>query len=150
MKRGSNMPSKMHQMLVDLIGRKMHEKGYIPVAFDGRNYVAHGEQVHIPPRIGRHRPDVIGINIKTKVLCIGEAKTASDLSSERTREQLSDYANIMGITSRQRFELIIGIPKSAESALLTLMSRLVLKELPNVSYILLPEELVEGDREDFI
>lgn len=144
------MPSKMHQMLVDLIGRKMYEKGYIPVAFDGRNYVVHGEEVHIPPRINRHRPDVIGINIETKVLCIGEAKTASDLSSERTREQLSDYANIIGFTSRQKFELIIGIPKNAENVLMRLMSSLALKGLPNVSYIVLPEELVESDREDFI
>lgn len=140
----------MHQMLVDLIGRKMQEKGYVPVAFDGRNYVIHGEQVRIPPRIGRHRPDTIGINIETKVLCIGEAKTASDLLSERTKEQFLDYANIIGFTSGQKFELIIGIPMRAENALLKLMSSLSLNGLRNVSYILLPEELVEIDRETFI
>jgi hypothetical protein len=132
-------------MLIGLIGRKMYEKGYLPVAFDGKNYVLRGENVHIPPKIGRHRPDIIGINLKTKVLCIGEAKTASDLSSERTREQFSDYANIMGATSKQRFELIIGIPKNAESALLKLVSNLELNKFPNVSYIVLPEELVEND-----
>jgi hypothetical protein len=144
------MPSKMHQMLVDLIGRKMYDRGYIPVAFDGKKYVANGEKVPIPLKIGRHRPDIIGINIKTKILCIGEAKTASDLSSERTREQLSDYANIIGFTSGQKFELIIGIPTRAESALLKLMSSLSLNGLSNVSYILLPEELVETDQETFI
>jgi len=137
------MPSRMHKMLVDLINRKMYEKGYIPVAFDGRNYVIEGEMVHIPPKVGRHRPDVIGINIKTKVMCIGEAKTASDLSSERTKEQLLDYANIVGITSGQKFELIIGIPEGAESALLRLLSSMKLDRLPNISYILLPEELVD-------
>lgn len=144
------MPSKMHQMLIDLIGRKMHDKGYIPVAYDGKNYSLHGENVPIPMKIGRHRPDVIGINIETKVLCIGEAKTASDLSSERTREQFSDYANIIGFTSGQKFELIIGIPLRAESALLKLMSDLSLNGIKNVSYILLPEELIENGQETFI
>lgn len=128
----------------------MHDKGYIPVAYDGKNYLVDGENIPIPPKIGRHRPDVIGINIETKVLCIGEAKTTSDLSSGRTREQFSDYANIIGFTSGQKFELIIGIPTMAESALLKLMPSLSLNGLKNVSYILLPEELVENDQEAFI
>ena len=140
------MPSKMHRMLVDLISRKMHDKGYIPVAFDGKYYIAHNEKVVIPPKIGKHRPDVIGINIETKVLCIGEAKTASDLSSERTKRQFSEYANIIGFTSKQKFELIIGIPMRAESSLLTLMSSLSLRSHKNISYILLPEELVETEK----
>lgn len=144
------MPSKLHQMLVDLIGRKMHDKGFTPVAYDGKNYLIHGENVPIPPKIGRHRPDIIGINIRTKVLCIGEAKTSSDLSSERTRQQFSDYANIIGYTSGQKFELIIGIPLRAESTLLKLMSDLSLNGIKNVSYILLPEELVENYQETFI
>jgi hypothetical protein len=38
----------------------------------------------------------------------------------------------------------------AESALLKLMSSLSLNGLKNVSYILLPEELVETDKEDFV
>lgn len=137
-------------MLVDLISRKMHDKGYSTVAFDGENYLFYGEKVPLPPKIGRHRPDIIGINIETKVLCIGEAKTGSDLSSQRTREQFSDYANIIGFTSGQKFELIIGIPLSAESALLKLLPNLSLDGLKNISYILLPEELVETGQETFI
>ena len=147
---GRSMPSKIHKMLVDLIGRKMHESGYIPVAFDGKHYIIQGEKVHIPPKIGRHRPDVIGIDIDTKVICIGEAKSGNDLFSKRTKEQLLDYSNIFGFTSKQKFELIIGIPQKAESDLLRLLSNLSLKALPNVSYILLPEELVETDQEDFL
>lgn len=132
-------------MLVDLIGRKMREEGYAPVAYDGQYYTFHGEAVHVPPRIGRHRPDVIGINMETKVLCIGEAKTGDDLLSERTREQLLDYSNIVGATSGLRFELIIGVPRNEESILLRLMVDLGLEKLTNVSYIVLPEELVETD-----
>jgi hypothetical protein len=128
-----------------LISRKMNEKGYIPVAFDGREYVVQGENVHIPPKIGRHRPDVLGINFETMVLCIGEAKTTSDLSSERTKEQFFDYARIIGMTSKQKFELIIGVPESAKSILLKLMTNLGLSRLPNISYIILPEELVDSD-----
>lgn len=146
---GKSMPSKMHKMLVDLIGRKMYEQGYLPVAFDGKNYVIQGEQVHVPPTIGRHRPDVIGINRNTKVLCIGEAKSKNDLFSERTKEQLLDYSNVIGFTSRQKFQLIIGIPQNAENYLLRLMSNLSIDGLQNVSYIVLPEELVEIGQEDF-
>ena len=139
------MASKMHKMLVDLISRKMYEKGYLPVAFDGRYYVAQGEHIHIPPKIGRHKPDALGINIKTNVLCIGEAKTTSDLLFERTKEHLVDYSNIIGRTSGQKFELIIGIPRKAESTLLRIMASHGLTNNSNVSYILLPEELVEND-----
>ena len=139
------MPSRMHRMLVDLIGRKMREMGYMPVAFDGKYYVAQGEEVHIPPIIGRHRPDVVGINLVSKALCIGEAKTADDLLSERSREQFLDFSNIVGATSRQKIELVIGIPRSQEGALLRALAELGLDQCPNVSYIVLPEELVEDE-----
>jgi hypothetical protein len=132
-------------MLVDLIGRKMRDEGYTPVAYDGQLYTFRGEEVHIPPKIGRHRPDVVGINLESKALCIGEAKTGDDLLSERTREQLLDYSSIIGATSGMKFRLIIGVPMKDENALLMLMEDLGIDKLANVTHIVLPEELVDPD-----
>lgn len=145
MKSNRTMPSKMHQMLIGLINRKMLEKGYLPVAYDGWKYSINNSIIHIPPKIGRHRPDIVGIHPDTRVICIGEAKTLNDLSSKRTKEQFIDYANIIGYSSKEKFELIIGIPFSAENYLLQLLLRLALDKLSNISYIILPEELVEDD-----
>lgn len=139
------MPSKTHQMLIGLISRKMRERGYLPVAYDGKGYELNGQEVRLPPKIKRHRPDVIGINLSTKTLCVGEAKTAGDLSSARTREQFLDYSDIIGKTSGRRAELIIGISKTAEPALLCLLASLRLDRHTNVCCIYLPEELVEND-----
>lgn len=137
------MASKMHKMLIDLISRKMNEKGYLPVAFDGKYFRCQNEIINIPPKIGRHRPDAIGINLNSKNICIGEAKTIEDLMSQRTKEQITDYANIFGQTSNQQFELIIGIPLDGRFLLQKLLNSLGLTEQPNISYIVLPKELVD-------
>jgi hypothetical protein len=137
------MATKMHKMLIDLISRKMGEKGYLPVAFDGKYYKCQDEIINIPPKIGRHRPDAIGINLHTKNICIGEAKTIDDLKSQRTKEQLIDYSNIIGRTSKKQFELIIGIPLDGQTLLHQLLNSLGLDGQSNISCIVLPEELVE-------
>jgi hypothetical protein len=132
-------------MLVDLIARRMRDDGYLPVAYDGRNLVLEGEIIHIPPRVGRHRPDVIGINPSTRSLCIGEAKTSDDLRSKRTQEQLLDYSKIMGRSSGQIADLIIGVTKDAEPSLTQILAELGLSNSPNVKHIVLPEELVDDE-----
>ncbi len=139
------MPSKAHRMLVDLIARKMRDDGYLPVAYDGRNLVLEGQIIHIPPRVGRHRPDVIGINPSTRSLCIGEAKTSEDLRSKRTQEQLLDYSKIIGRSSGQIADLIIGVTKDAEASLTKILAELGLSNSLNVKYIVLPEELVDDE-----
>jgi hypothetical protein len=132
-------------MLVDLIARKMRDDGYLPVAYDGRNLVLEGQIIHIPPRVGRHRPDVIGVNPSTRSLCIGEAKTSDDLRSKRTHEQFLDYSKIIGRSSGQIANLIIGVTKDAEPSLTQILAELGLRNSPNVKYIVLPEELVDDE-----
>lgn len=134
-------------MLCDLIARKMREEGFIPVAFDGRNYVLDNEEINIPPTIGRHRPDVLGFNPKTRALCIGEAKTGNDLDSERSREQLVDYSHIVGASTHEEARLIIGITSSMRDALHRTLRELGLADMPNISFVLLPEELVDTGAE---
>jgi len=139
------MPSKAHQMIIGLIGRKMREKGYSIVAFDGKEYLFNGKALKLPMIIKRHRPDIIGYNSKTMRICIGEAKTGNDLSSIRTKEQLEDYSNIKQISIEEFMEVIIGILKSSELDLLKLLKKLSLNKKENVSYIWLPDELVNND-----
>jgi hypothetical protein len=139
-----NMPSKTHQMLVGLIGRKMREKGYDIVAFDGNEYLFDGQKLKIPLPIKRHKPDIVGFKFETKEICIGEAKTNDDLFSKRTKEQLVDYSNAKGLSTGKHIEIILGIPKSAEGDLVRLLSELNLFEKDFISYIWLPEELVDN------
>jgi len=135
------MPTKLHQMIVGLIGRKMREKGYDIVAFDGSEYLFEGAKLNIPPRIKRHRPDILGFKFETKEICVGEAKTGEDLFSERTKEQLLDYSSTTGLSTGKHIEIIIGIPKSAEEDLVGLLRELNLLGKDFISHIWLPEEL---------
>jgi len=132
-------------MLVGLIGRKMREEGYNIVAFDGNEYLFDGQKLKVPVTIKKHRPDLIGFRFETKEVCIGEAKTERDLYSERTREQLLDYSNSIGISSGENIRIVLGIPKSAEEVLLNLLHKLNLFEKDFITYVWLPEELVGDD-----
>ncbi|RLB79764.1 MAG: hypothetical protein DRH17_13215 [Deltaproteobacteria bacterium] len=139
------MATRLHQMLVGLIGRKMREEGYNIVAFDGNEYLFDGQKLKVPVTIKKHRPDLIGFRFETKEVCIGEAKTERDLYSERTREQLLDYSNSIGISSGENIRIVLGIPKSAEEVLLNLLHKLNLFEKDFITYVWLPEELVGDD-----
>ncbi len=138
------MPTKLHRMIVGLIGRKMREKGYDIVAFDGDEYLFDGQKLNIPPPIKRHRPDIVGFKFETKEICVGEAKTSKDLFSKRTKEQLLDYSNTSGFSTGKQIEIILGIPKLAEEDLIKLLKELNLFGKNFISYIWLPEELVDN------
>lgn len=138
------MPTKMHQMIVGLIGRKMRENGYDIVAFDGNEYLFDGQKLNIPITIERHRPDIVGFKFETKEICVGEAKTGEDLFSKRTKEQLLDYSSTTGLSTGKHIEIILGIPKSAEEGLIKLLRELNLLEKDFISYIWLPEELADN------
>lgn len=138
------MPSKMHQMLIGLIGRRMRERGFEIVAFDGKEYLFDGKILEMPPKIKRHRPDLLGYNFCNKDICIGEAKTKNDLNSKRTQEQLIDYSSITTKSSNKPIEIIIGIPQSAERELIKLLKKLNIYKRNNISYIWLPEELIDN------
>jgi hypothetical protein len=141
------MPSQAHQFLVMCIARKIRENGYEIVALDGDYTKVSDIPFKVPPTVMRHRPDIIGVSIGDIRVCIGEAKTKSDLSSERTKEQFVDYANVILEESKPKCELMIAIPKSAEDALIRLLRRLDIYESDNVSYLTVPEMLLPHDKE---
>ena len=137
--------SRSHQLILGLIVRKMREKGYLVVSFEGNESLIGDLSLDATKKINRHKPDLIGINLRDKRICIGEAKTSSDLSSKRTKEQFLDFSCL--ITKSQKLcELIIGIPKSSEKELLELLNKLELSNKLNVSYIWMPDNLLVEEK----
>jgi len=125
----------------------MREKGYHIVGFDGKEYLFDSQELYLPPQIKRHRPDIVGFKFGTKEVCVGEAKTRDDLFSERTREQLLDYSATRGVSTDKHIEIILGVPKSATNDLISLLKRLGLLGKDFISYIWLPEELVNEQKD---
>lgn len=139
------MASKAHQFIASCIVRKMREEGYDVIAFEG-DYTKIGDiRYRIPFSIKKHRPDIIGISKDKSRICIGEAKTFEDLLSKRTKEELSDFANIK--IEDLKCKLIIGVPKSSESLLKQILQNIEIYENPNISYLLIPEELFPNEEE---
>ena len=131
-------------MLVGLIARKMREKGYEIVAFDGNEYLFDGQNLPMPSTVGKHRPDIVGYRFESKDVCVGEAKTHRDLQSERTKRQLIDYSQTRTLTNNRQIEIIIGIPQSAIENLMNLFDKIGLGTRKSISYVWIPEELVNG------
>jgi len=132
------MASKAHQFIADLISRKMDEQGYEVVSFDGKNY--ENLKYKLPPKILRHRPDLIGY--KKDSLIIGESKTKNDLSN-RTKEQIIDYATLTN-NKDINCSLILGFPSSIISEIEKILSNIDYRKeklyLLTVPDILLPND----------
>jgi hypothetical protein len=140
------MASKAHQMITGLIVRRMRDKGYEIVCFDGDETIVTNVSLELPPAIYRHRPDAIGVNLKNGKICIGEAKTRADMDSKRTKEQISDFAKLI-IDFKDQYELVIGIQKASEHKLTNLLGRLGLENNENISYVWIPEELLPNEED---
>lgn len=134
------MASKIHQFILSLIVRKMKEKGYEIIAYDGDYSKIENQDLKIPFKIIRHKPDVIGITPDKSQICIGEAKTKRDLYSERTRNEFLDFSSIDEEIGKS-VKLIIGVPKSSNFLLLKIINELNLQGNKNIDYIIVPEEL---------
>lgn len=120
----------------------MRENGYTIVSFDGNENLISTISLNAPPVLKRHKPDLIGVDLKNRKICIGEAKTHHDLHSKRTREQLEDFSDIL-INDSDKCEFIIGILKESENLLKKLLLELRLLNKPNVSYVWIPEVLLK-------
>ncbi len=118
----------------------MKLEGYEIIAYDGDYSKIENMALKIPFKIMRHRPDIIGISLDKSKICIGEAKTDSDLRSDRTKEEFVDFASI-GDTIGKSIKLIIGIPKSSNLLLFKIINELKLQNKNNIEYIIVPEEL---------
>lgn len=141
------MASKAHQLIAGLVVRKMRQKGYQIISFDGNEAIISDISLRVPPIIKKHRPDILGIRILDKKICIGEAKTSNDLYSKRTKEQIKDYSNLILADQKEPCELIIGIPKSCENKLEMLLKNLGIHGNSNISYVWMPDELLPNEKD---
>lgn len=133
------MAGKKHQFILGLIIKKIREDGFTIFSIDGNCDGAFGIRTKLPPKILRHRPDVIAINEDGQI-CIGEAKTDSDINSIRTSEEINDYANTE-LNGKPCF-VIIGIPKSSISNLNKLLLKMGLKKADNIFILQVPDEII--------
>jgi Holliday junction resolvase len=118
----------------------MKDLKYNIVALDADNNKIDTKKIEIPTpfKIIRHRPDVIGVNNKN--ICIGEAKTKTDLSNSRTKEQIKDWVDLTK-NKKIKCKLIIAIPQSAEESLNKIFFELNIMKNKNISCLTIPEVL---------
>lgn len=133
------MAGERHQFILGLVVRKMREEGADIHNIDGDYPGLFGEKTPLPPQILRHRPDAIGIKSNGQ-LCIGEAKTESDVTSARTYKQLQDFTAIE--LNGTKCEVFIGVPQSSETAFKRSLEKTGLKECDNLHILYIPDEII--------
>jgi hypothetical protein len=131
--------SKQHQRILALVLRRMHELGFTVVACDGVTANLGNVATRIPARFGRHRPDAVGVR-EDGVLCIGEAKTASDMRSTRTRDQMTDY---LATVDEEYACVVVGYPQSADASARKLLEEIGGTGAPQLTLLCVPDELVD-------
>jgi hypothetical protein len=129
------VPGSAHRFLVQELILVAQRWGYEVLSADVRYHLLSGTTFHIPPKVLRHRPDLIAARKTPPFLLIGEAKTASDLASGRSREQIADFASIPGAM------VLIAVPKGSEQQVTQLLQELCIRSRGNVRCIAVPEVL---------
>jgi len=141
------MASKAHDFIVALVARKVVTLGFEVVCLEGAYCCMASGPSRVPPRIIRHRPDVVGEN-PAGAFCVGEAKTPGDLGTRRTREELKDYAQVLALSPSSA--LVIGYPAESHTAVLALLAAVGLApgravHLLRVPSVLLPTMVDEDE-----
>ena len=131
------MASKVHQFLLGLLIKKVRLAGYRIFFLEGK--FVEENQLPIPPKILRHRPDALGISVYGQV-CICESKTNHDINTNRTKEQLIDFSNIE--LNGFLCEVFIAIPKSAEYVLNKVLRDIKLYKKNNIFILKVPDEII--------
>jgi hypothetical protein len=130
------MASKAHDTIAALIVRSMRFEGFEPVSADVREIVFGDPALPTSRVIGKHRPDLIGYRKGDGRVCVGEAKTRSDIRSQRTKEEIQDFATC------DEIDLFIGIPSDGASYLDEVLDALGLRNRPNIRRVVVPKELL--------
>ena len=68
-----------------------------------------------PPQIGGYTPDLYASNVPTTFRIIGEAKTASDLKSDRSQMQIEAFLDHLALYSQSEFYLVVPWPVVARA-----------------------------------
>ena len=138
------MASKTHNFIVSAIVRKIRQEGFRIIYLDGEYKDIGMIKLEIPPKIIRHKPDVVGEN-ENQSFCIGEAKTKTDIFSERTKNQITDFMSIVELDSRNK--LVIGITLNARADLEKLLFKLEFTNHKQIKIIYIPQEIIPYEKE---
>ncbi len=133
------MAGKRHQFILGLVIKKIRDDGFTIVSIDGNCAGAFGNKTELPPKILRHRPDVIAINDDGQI-CIGEAKTENDIDNIRTSEEIHDYVKTE-LNGKPCF-VVIGIPRSSISDLIKVFLKIGISEFNNIFILQVPNEII--------
>ncbi len=138
------MASKKHDFIVSAIVRKMRQDGFRIIYLDGKYQDINTEKFDVPPKIINHKPDIIGVK-DSVFFCIGEAKTENDIFSKRTKNQISDFFEIIGLNTGNK--LILGIPLKTKKNLKRLLFQIGLEGNKQIEILCIPEELLPYEEE---
>ena len=134
--------SKEHDLLTAMVARYNQQRGYELVAFDSSLDWVFGDSFRLPPSIIVHRPDVLGVRDQAPFVCIGEAKTRSDIRSGRTRQQLKDFAQASAGKTGAACEVVVGIPSDCRTILNNVIKSLGIGP-SRITVIAIPRPLLE-------
>jgi hypothetical protein len=130
------MPSSTHQLLVQMLVPRMHALRYQIVASDLYYYQLGRLRLDSPPVLARHRPDLLGVRGRSPRFCIAEAKTAGDLRTRHSKEQLSDFASVPDAM------LLVAVPSGALATLERVVGDLGIQTGPRFECLAVPEALL--------
>lgn len=85
--------------------------------FDDTAEPTRGEK---PPRIYGYVPDVYAVNVPPTTTIIGEAKTRSDLETQRSRAQIAGFLDFLSVKANGVF--ILAVPFSAAATARTVVT----------------------------
>lgn len=138
------MASRNHDFIVSAIVRKVRQHGFKVIYLDGRHQDVSVEKLELPHKIINHRPDVIGEN-NYNCFCIGEAKIESDLLTERTKNQLKDFFQLVNINPQNK--LILGVPLNDRGLLDNVLNKLGMINKKQIEVIVVPGKLLPNEKE---
>lgn len=133
------MASSDHDFIVALVARKIKSLGFEIIFMEGQYCSPMQVRRRVPPRVVRHRPDVVGAKLDGGY-CIGEAKTNDDIHTPRSHEQLEDYATFLRDSPRSM--LVVGCPHEASWEMTSLMLSCGLHADARVHLLFVPEPLL--------
>lgn len=134
------MAGRDHQRILALVTRRMQQMGFQVIAREGPVDELASTAFDLPQRVGRHRPDAIGVGPDSQ-LCIGEAKTSGDMQAARTREQLEDYL----CAGEHDYPLVVlGFPRSCAGEVHRLLRSIGAIDCPQLTLLPVPDELLNA------
>lgn len=136
------MASEQHNFIVSAIGRKMRSIGFEIIYLDGKYQDIGTNKFDIPPKIINHKPDIVGEK-GGMFFCIGEAKTENDINSNRTKNQIIDFLELVRQSPGNK--LILGVPLNAKGDLEKLLIKLGLANQEQLDFVYIPETLLPNE-----